>query len=89
MLKPVTQEEKLLATLKLQLEKGIEDLLAELYEDEKYEGFVDLWPTLSEEKGKIVLEIKLNKVPFSSAKLTNEDAVRYEIVQGKGTRRVK
>jgi hypothetical protein len=88
MLKPITEEEKLQFTLNLQAEKAVEEMLAEIYYS-GYNGYVDIWPVLKKEKGKVVMELSLKKLGTSGAvKITDENAVRYHVVQNKGYLRV-
>jgi len=87
MLKPVTTEEKLQFTLKLQAEKATEELLSEFYHS-GYDGYVDIWPVLSNKKGKVVMEILAKKLSTAVTKPTNENAVRYHVAQGKGVKRL-
>lgn len=58
MLKPITEQEKLAFTMQLNAERAAHELLATLYYDEKYEGYVDIWPTVA-----------LKKLPFSKQRI--------------------
>lgn len=49
MLPPVTEHEKASYTLKLQLQKATEELLAEAYES-GYTGYIDIWPVIKTKK---------------------------------------
>jgi hypothetical protein len=79
--------EKFSITFSMQLEKGIDELLAELYFDEKYEGYVGItWETKIKNK-----EFQLD---LSSEKLTHPPIKRkprtnyYHIVQDKGVKKI-
>lgn len=88
MLKPITKDEKLEFTLRVQAEKAKDEILWELL-DEKYNGFVDIWGEVSNKNGKVALEMKFKKVIVSTDSLTNENSVRYHILPGKGVKVIK
>jgi hypothetical protein len=88
MLKPVTEEERLEFTLRIQASKGTDELLNDLL-DKNYNGFVDIWPEIKKVKKEVVLTIKYDKVKLSSEPLSNENAVRYHIFPGKGVKIIK
>ena len=85
MLKPVTKDEKLEFTLCVQADKAKDEILWQLL-DEKYNGFIDIWPEMYKKKGKLVLEVKYIKIKTSNEKLTNDNATRYHILPGKGVK---
>jgi len=88
MLKPVTKDEKLEFTLRVQADKAKDEILWELLE-EKYNGFVDIWPEMYKKKGQLVLEMKFLKVKTSDESVTNENSVRYHVLPGKGVKIIK
>lgn len=88
MLPPITEQEKALYTLKLQLEKATEELLAEVYEA-GYTGYVDIWPVVKTNKKQLILEVESKKVLHASSGLSHQEAMRYHIQQGKGCKRIK
>ena len=88
MLKPITEQEKAEFTLKLQFEKAVMELLTEAYEA-GYTGYLDLYPSMEARRGQLVLEVKVTKVPTSSHKLSDQNALRFHVQQGKGFKRVK
>lgn len=88
MLKPVTKDEKLEFTLRVQSDKAKDEILWQLL-DENYNGFVDIWPEIYKKKGKLVLEVKHLKVKTSEEKSTNENSTRYHILPGKGVKIIK
>ena len=88
MLPPITEQEKAVYTLKLQLQKATEELLAEAYES-GYTGYLDIWPVIKTKKGQLIMEVESKKVSHSSASSTHEEAMRYHIQQGKGCKRIK
>lgn len=89
MLKPITEQEKLLFTLQVEAERGTQELLSELYYDKKFEGYVDIWPILSTRKqGQVKLEIKSKEVMSSVASPTHRDATRFHVNQAKGVKKL-
>lgn len=88
MLPPITEQEKASYTLKLQLQKATEELLAEVYEA-GYTGYVDIWPVIKSNKKQLILEVESKKVLTASSTLSNQDAMRYHVQQGKGCKRIK
>ena len=90
MLKPVTREEKARFTLQLQAEKGTEEILAELFENQ-YDGLVDIWPKISigKKNQQVVLELQHKLVPLISTPPTDPNSVRYHVCPGKGCKRIK
>jgi len=75
-------------TIKLQLEKATEDLLAEAYES-GYSGYIDIWPIVSNNKNQLILEVSSKKVLTASSFLSHKEAMRYHVQQGKGCKRIK
>jgi hypothetical protein len=88
MLPPITEQEKAVYTLRLQLEKGTEELLVEAYES-GYTGYIDIWPVVNPKKNKIIMEIASKKVLQSVSPMSHKEAMRYHIQQGKGCKRIK
>jgi hypothetical protein len=88
MLKPITIEEKLDWTLRFQTEKAMNELFCDLI-DQKYFGLVDIWANVKKEKGKIVLEIKMEKIKHSTDPMTNDKCARYLINPNKGVKLIK
>jgi hypothetical protein len=88
MLPPITEQEKAMYTIKLQLEKATEDLLAEAYES-GYTGYLDIWPLIKSNKKQLILEVESKKVLTSSSALSHKEAMRYHVQQGKGCKRIK
>lgn len=86
MLKPVTVEEKLTFTLQLQAEKARDELLAEIYY-EGYEGHVDIWPEVKKGKG-VEFKVLSAKILNPLSPLTNKNATRFLVTQGKGCKQV-
>jgi hypothetical protein len=94
MLKPITTEEKLKFTLEIEGERACQELLAELFYEEKYNGYVDIWPVFSTQKAafrkaKLKLTIKSNKVLSAASSLSHPDASRFHVCQGKGVKLLK
>lgn len=88
MLPPITEHEKALYTLKLQLQKATEELLAEVYEA-GYTGYVDIWPVLKTKKTQLIMEVESKKVLLAVSPMSHNEAMRYHIQQGKGCKRIK
>jgi hypothetical protein len=88
MLPPITEQEKAVYTLRLQLEKGTEELLVEAYES-GYTGYIDIWPVVNPKKNKIIMEIASKKVLQSVSPMSHKEAMRYHVQQGKGYKRIK
>lgn len=88
MLKPITEVERAQFTLKHQLEKAVEELLAEAYES-GYTGYLDIWPLIKTSKNKLVMEVQSKKVPQPAALFSHAEAIRYHVQQGKGCKRIK
>ena len=88
MLKPITTEERAKYTLKVQMERGTQDLLAEVYES-GYNGYLDVWPELGSNKRELIFEIKSKRVLLATSTPSNENSVRYHVLQGKGCKRIK
>lgn len=82
MLKPITEKEKLEYTLAVQAEKGTDELLAELLE-QKFDGYVDIWPVVKKAKNKVVLELLMKKVLSVTDKISNKNATRWHVSQAK------
>lgn len=91
MLKPVTKEEKLGYTLQVQANKAAEELLADLYYLEEYDGYVDIWCNISNDAKNRTLntEVRSKKVPLLSSPISNADALRFQLTQNKGIRQVQ
>jgi hypothetical protein len=85
MIKPITDEEKLNFTLKTQADKATNEILWQLL-DEKYNGFVDLWPQIYKKKNQIILEIKYKKIKSSTDPKTNTNSIRYHVLAEKGVK---
>jgi len=88
MLPPITEQEKAVYTLKLQLQKATEELLAEAYES-GYNGYIDIWPIVTNNKKQLTLEVSSKKVLVASSGLSHNEAMRYHVQQGKGCKRIK
>jgi hypothetical protein len=88
MLPPITEQEKAMYTIKLQLEKATEDLLSEAYES-GYSGYIDIWPIVTNNKKQVILEVSSKKVLTASSSLSHKEAMRYHVQQGKGCKRIK
>jgi hypothetical protein len=88
MLPPITEQEKAVYTLRLQLQKATEELLAEVYEA-GYTGYVDIWPVIKSNKKQLILEVESKKVLTASSSLSHNEAMRYHVQQGKGCKRIK
>lgn len=88
MLKPITEVERAQYTLKIQLQKATEELLAEAYES-GYTGYLDIWPVIKTKKGQLIMEVESKKVLHSSSSTKHEEVMRYHIQQGKGCKRIK
>jgi hypothetical protein len=87
MLSPITKKEKLQFTLKLQAEKGRDEILWQLIE-ENYTGLVDIWPVVRKTKKSVVLEVLFEKVKPTD-ELKNEKAIRYSVIPSKGVKIIK
>jgi hypothetical protein len=88
MLPTITEQEKAVYTLRLQLQKATEELLAEVYEA-GYTGYVDIWPVIKSNKKQLILEVESKKVLTASSSLSHNEAMRYHVQQGKGCKRIK
>lgn len=88
MLPPITQTERAQYTLKLQLERAAEELLAEAYES-GYTGYLDIWPVIKPKKNQLILEVESKKVLQAVSPMSHHEAMRYHIQQGKGCKRIK
>lgn len=88
MLRPITEEEKAKFTLQVQFQRGVEELLSEVYET-GYNGYLDIWPVITTKNKQVILSISSNKTNFASSPDSNEDSIRYHIVQDKGCKRIK
>ena len=85
MIKPVTFDEKLLFTLKLQMEKLTDEILADLME-ERYTGVVEIWPVHTYTKGEVKLEVKFEKISSTALKKKNKLSLRYHVLPDKGVK---
>jgi len=84
MLRPITEQERLSYTIKMQADKATQELLYDLLITQKYDGFVDIWPEIKpNKKNTLVLEIKSKKVSQYTS-LTNSHSTRYHISQKHG-----
>lgn len=88
MLKPITEEERAKYTLKIQFQRGTEELLSEAYES-GYNGYIDIWPLLTVKDNKLIMTVQSSKVPFVSTVNSHAEAIRYHICQHKGCKRIK
>ena len=88
MLKPVTKQEKLDFTLRLQSSKACDELIADLFYNEKYTGYVDIWFQMKRNKNQLVCEMSSKKVVAHPSPLSHPDAVRYHLVQDKGVKQI-
>lgn len=88
MLKPITKEEKLDWTLRVQTDKAMNELFCDLM-DQKYFGLVDVWANVKKQKGKFVLEVKMEKIKHPTDPMTNNICARYHIVPDKGVKLIK
>ena len=88
MLKPITEEERAKYTLKVQTEKATQELLAEAYEA-GYNGYIDIWPELSNNKKQLIFEMKSKKILTVSSPRSHDFAIRYHVLQGKGCKKIK
>lgn len=88
MLKPITEQEKAAFTLKAQLERSIQELLAEAY-DAGYTGYLDIWPEMDHGRKQVIMTVKSGKVLSSTSPMSDENAIRYHVAQGKGCKRIK
>lgn len=79
--------EKFAITFSVQLEKGIDELLADLFHEEKYNGYAEIsWeakPGKKETQLKLSLK-KLDHFPVSK----KPHCFYYQIVQDKGVRKL-
>lgn len=88
MLKPITEAEKAKFTLQVQFQRGVEELLSEVYET-GYNGYLDIWPVISTKNKQLIMSISSNKISFASSPDSNKNSIRYHIVQDKGCKRIK
>lgn len=86
MWKPITEDEKAVYTLRFQTQKAIDELLSEIYYS-GYSGFVQIWPEITKIKKKLVLEVKMEKYLLTPQN-SKENSVRYQIIQGKGCKKI-
>lgn len=80
MLKPVSKQEKLDFTLKMQAEKATNEILDELL-SQNYIGFVDIVFDLKHAKNMVKLEVTTKKVPHLRTPRT-PSSIRYEVLAG-------
>jgi hypothetical protein len=88
MLKPVTKEEKLKYTLQLQAEKALDEILGILVYEEKYAGYVDIWPIIDATNKKVMFKMEHKKILNMVVPLSDNDAIRYLIVPDKGAKMI-
>ena len=88
MLKPITEAEKVKFTLQAQFQRGVEELLSEVYEA-GFNGYLDIWPVITTKNKQLILSISSNKVSFASSPGSNKDSIRYHVLQDKGCKRIK
>jgi hypothetical protein len=88
MIKPITKRERLNYTTEVQTEKGIDELLGELYYNEGYNGLVDIWFTFQAKKNKLIVVVESKKIESADKPLTNKQAYRYQVIQGKGIKNI-
>jgi len=79
--------EKFSITFSMQLEKGIDELLADLYFDEKYEGYVAIYWETKVVNNEFQLNLSSEKLNHSPLKRKTR-ASYYHIVQGKGAKKI-
>jgi hypothetical protein len=79
--------EKFAITFSLQLEKGINELLAELFHEEKYNGYAEIsWEVKS---GKKETQLKLNLKKMDYFPINKKPhCFYYHIVQDKGVKKL-
>lgn len=87
-LRPITKEEKLVMTLKIQADKAMNEMLADLL-DANFNGYVDIWPVIKVNKKKTVLEVGMRKLLSGNVPRTNADSLRFHVVPGKGCKEIK
>ena len=68
MLKPITEAEKVKFTLQAQFQRGVEELLSEVYEA-GFNGYLDIWPVITTKNKQLILSISSNKVSFASSQI--------------------
>lgn len=88
MLHPITEQEKAQHTLKIELQRATEELLSEAYES-GYNGYIDIWPVVEAKKKQLVFTVQSKKITIATTDLSNKEAMRYHVVQGKGCKRVR
>lgn len=88
MLKPITEEERAKYTLQMQFHRGVEELLSEAYEA-GYNGYLDIWPSISTKNNKLIMSVESKKVSFASSVQSHPEALRYHVCQNKGCKRIK
>jgi hypothetical protein len=82
-----TKKQKLEFTVTFQLERAIEELLAEAYHDEKYDGMLAISWEHNADKSKTDLSIHSKKIPAIPEK-RQPNTVYFHVCQGKGTKRL-
>lgn len=86
-LKPITKEEKLVFTLKIEIEKMIDEILGQLFHEEKYSGVVEIWPEINENSsGELKVEVKHQKIQNTTVKKKNKWSIRYHVAPEKGVK---
>lgn len=88
MLKPITEQERAVFTLKFQFQKAVEELLLEAIDD-GYQGYLDVWPEISKSNSsEVCMEVKSKKVPLPVTSKSHPDCARYHVVPSKGYKRI-
>ncbi len=70
--------------MSIQADKAVNEFLYELLNEEKYSGYVDIWPVISVKKGKVILEMHMKKITLVTQDFAHKDSTRYLVVPGKG-----
>jgi len=85
----LTRKQKLQFTTEFELEKGIHEILSEIYHEEKYEGMIEIeWGhKQKQKKQQLELWIKANKIPAIPAK-RKDCAVYFHVSREKGVKKL-
>lgn len=87
-LKPITKEEKLEFTIKLQMRKLTDDILSSYFYDEKYKGLIEIWPEYKAVDNELEVEVKHTRLEFPNQKRKSKYSLRYFIDPEKGVKLV-
>ena len=84
----LTKKQKLQFTTEFELEKGIHEILSEVYHEEKYDGVIEIEWGHKAKSGKLLeLWVRGNKIPAVPAR-RKEQAVYFHVSREKGVKKI-